>query len=155
MSNYGKGTPEKIIRELRAEVAAKSKRIGWMAKDQMEREDALKVELEKERMRLAACSTASLQNTDKTINDRLDPGNEFQSAAYQDVCAAVDREMALRKERDELKATNEAYESKGFTCGHDIRCRGLEVCRLKIVAANDRIERMQAAALAPAESKEG
>jgi len=48
-------------------------------------------------IRLAAISTATLQNTDRTIQDRIDKSNPYWTVAYGDVCRAVDREMSIRK----------------------------------------------------------
>ena len=53
-------------------------------------------EIESLRMQLAACMTASVQNTERSIKDRITRESPYWSQAYADVCAAVDREMALR-----------------------------------------------------------
>lgn len=53
-------------------------------------------ELETERMRLAACSAAALANTPDTVAQRIAPGHLYYSAAYGDVCRAVDSEIAAR-----------------------------------------------------------
>jgi len=60
-------------------------------------------EVETERLRLAACGVAAMQNTESTIKDRLIPDNPHYSASYGDVCRAVDREMALRSELEQTK----------------------------------------------------
>jgi hypothetical protein len=57
---------------------------------------ALRDQLETERLKLAACTTAALGNTPETVAQRLDREHPYWSASYGDVCAAVDREMALR-----------------------------------------------------------
>lgn len=69
--------------------------------------DQLKEELETERMRVVGCGVAALCNTERTAVDRITSDNPYWSASYGDVCAAVDREMELRKERDQLRAENE------------------------------------------------
>lgn len=63
--------------------------------------------LELHQMQMAGIMTASFQNTPSTVKDRLDPSSPYWTQAYADVCAAVDREMALlarveaaEKERD-------------------------------------------------------
>ena len=56
----------------------------------------LKAELEIERMRLAACGVAALSNTPESVARRIGRDSPYWSASYGDVCAAVDREMALR-----------------------------------------------------------
>lgn len=70
-------------------------------------------ELERERMRLAGCGVAAMCNTPETAaRQRIDQDNPYWSASYGDVCRAVDREMALRAERDaalaEVKRLREA-----------------------------------------------
>jgi hypothetical protein len=60
-------------------------------------------ELEIERMRLAACSTASIQNTESSRAARIQQDNPYWSVAYADVCRAVDREMANRDECKRLR----------------------------------------------------
>jgi len=54
-------------------------------------------------MQLAAIMTASFQNTESTIKDRIGRDHPYCSQAYLDVCVAIDREMKLRKENEELK----------------------------------------------------
>lgn len=68
-----------------------------------ERCEILRAELEHERVRLAGCGVAALSNTPATIATRAKPGDYGWSASYGDVCAAVDREMKLRAERDQLR----------------------------------------------------
>ncbi len=50
-------------------------------------------------LRLAAISTASLQNTPASVAQRIDKNNPYWTVAYADVCRAVDREMALAQNR--------------------------------------------------------
>jgi hypothetical protein len=66
----------------------------WKAEAEIER---LEAELETERMRLVACMTASIQNTETSKAERLAPEHPYWSVAYSDVCRAVDREMAHRE----------------------------------------------------------
>lgn len=60
--------------------------------------EQLSAELETERMRLVACMTASVQNTESSKTERLAPEHPYWSVAYSDVCRAVDREMTLRRQ---------------------------------------------------------
>ncbi len=46
-------------------------------------------------MRLAAISTASIQNTETSVAERIGPGHPYYTVAYGDVCRAVDREMRI------------------------------------------------------------
>jgi hypothetical protein len=48
-------------------------------------------------MLLAAISTASIQNTRESAKERIGKDNPCWTQAYEDVCTAVDREMALRE----------------------------------------------------------
>lgn len=54
-------------------------------------------------MQLAAISTASIQNTETSIKDRIGRENPYWTTAYGDVCAAVDREMELIAENNAIK----------------------------------------------------
>lgn len=60
-------------------------------------------------MQMAACMTATLQNTEKTIKDRIGRDNPYWTQCYEDVCRSVDREIALRFERDDLAKWKRQY----------------------------------------------
>lgn len=57
-------------------------------------------------MQLVAISTASVQNTEATIKDRIGPDHIYCTTAYLDVCRAVDREMKHRDRIAELEAAH-------------------------------------------------
>lgn len=58
-------------------------------------------ELETLRLQLAACGVAAMCNTRESAKEqRITKDNPYWSASYQDVCNAVDREMALREKLD-------------------------------------------------------
>ena len=57
----------------------------------------LEEELEIERMRLVGCGVAAMCNTRKSSEQRITKDNQYWSASYDDVCNAVDREMAMRE----------------------------------------------------------
>lgn len=57
----------------------------------------LVAELERERLRLAACGVAAMANTPSTIAQRIGRDNPYWSASYDGVCSAVDREMKYRE----------------------------------------------------------
>jgi hypothetical protein len=61
-------------------------------------------EVERLRMQLAACGVVAMANTRETAAKQRDMHPDYMSASCQDVIRAVDREMALREERDQLKA---------------------------------------------------
>jgi hypothetical protein len=69
----------------------------------------LKAELETARLQLAGCGVAAMQNTEKTIADRITKDNPNWSASYGDVCNAVDREMKLRSELETMKVQRDLY----------------------------------------------
>ena len=60
-------------------------------------------ELETERMRLACCGVVALSNTEGSAETARACLPKYWSASAGDVAAAVDREMALRHERDQLR----------------------------------------------------
>lgn len=62
-------------------------------------------------MQLAAVSTATVQNTETAIKDRIAPDNSYYTTAYGDTCRAVDREMRLRAENAALRAALEKHEN--------------------------------------------
>lgn len=57
----------------------------------------LRDELERERLRLAACGVVAMSNTRETAERNRECHKSYKSASFNDVCAAVDREMALRE----------------------------------------------------------
>jgi len=65
--------------------------------------ERLTAELETERMRLAACGVVALANTEQSAAKEREMLPEYRSASLADVERAVDREMQLRAERDELR----------------------------------------------------
>jgi hypothetical protein len=65
--------------------------------------ERLTAELETERMRLVACSTASIQNTETSRAARIEQENPYWSVPYGDVCRAIDREMEHRAEAKRLR----------------------------------------------------
>jgi hypothetical protein len=76
---------------------------------EIEAKDKRIAELEELRiMQLAAISTASIQNTETTIKDRINADNPYCSTAYLDVCRVVDREMTHRERLSSLQALMEA-----------------------------------------------
>lgn len=81
--------------------------VRWLGKhraDAMREEiERLTAELETERMRLAACGVVALANTEQSAAKEREMLPEYRSASLADVERAVDREMQLRAERDELR----------------------------------------------------
>jgi ribosomal protein S20 len=69
----------------------------------------LEAENEKMTMQLAGCSTATYQNTHASKADRIDSSNPYYSAAYSDICDAVDREIAQRERAEKAESQLSAY----------------------------------------------
>ena len=88
-------------------------RDGWnacykMAEAEIER---LRAELERERMRLAACGVVADANTQESAAKAREMHDEYHSASCDAVARTVDREMQLRAERDALKEDAERLAS--------------------------------------------
>lgn len=68
-------------------------------------EDArpIKEELERERIRLAACGVVALSNTPESAAKAREMLPEYQSASCDDVARAVDKQMALEQQNRELR----------------------------------------------------
>ncbi len=76
----------------------------------------LRAEIDLNNMRMAAVMTACTQNTWASQKDRIGRGHAYWTQCYGDVCAAIDREILLRQERDKLAGY---YDSIVKTIGHD------------------------------------
>ena len=70
---------------------------------------ALDSELETERMRLAACSSAALGNIPTSVAQRITRDNPYWSASYGDVCRAVDAEIDYRERVAALEHAGAAF----------------------------------------------
>jgi hypothetical protein len=66
---------------------------------------------EAEAIRLAAISTASLQNTRASAKERIGPDNPYYTTAYGDVCVAIDREIAERERAESAEQRVESLEA--------------------------------------------
>lgn len=58
--------------------------------------ERLRAELERERMRLAACGVVALANTPESAKKARDMHPDYRSASCDDVARMVDKQMALR-----------------------------------------------------------
>lgn len=76
----------------------------WQKRQAETERDALRAELERERMRLAACGVVANANTTDSAVAARDMHPDYWSASCGDVSRAVDREIALRAEVEQLKA---------------------------------------------------
>ena len=65
---------------------------------------SMDTELERERMRLAACGVVAMADTPESAQKARDMKEEYRSASCEDVARRVDECMALRAERDALAA---------------------------------------------------
>lgn len=71
--------------------------------DRLTRErDEARAELERERMRLAACGVVAMSNTPESAKRNREMHADYHSASCDDVASAVDREMELRAEREAM-----------------------------------------------------
>jgi len=84
---YAPSIQERIVAHLEARDAL------WGA--EVER---LAADAETERMRLAGCGVAAMQDTPTSIKDRITEGHPYWSASYGDVCRRVDDVISLRAE---------------------------------------------------------
>ena len=114
--------------------------MGWeqLAQDRGEEIARLRAEVETERLRLAACGVAAMQNTVSSITQRLTRDNPYWSASYGDVCGAVDREMNLRDEVERLKTEQGealADQRRALCAEHDKDL--MELKRVRKVAAEE------------------
>lgn len=83
--------------------------------DRLTRErDEARAELERERMRLAACGVVAMSNTPESAARNREMHADYRSASCDDVASAVDREMALRAEVDALRADAERLSSLAY-----------------------------------------
>jgi hypothetical protein len=67
-------------------------------------------------LKLAAISTACIQNTEATAKYRISAENRCWTQAYADVCVAVDREM---RERHRAERAESAYKILLEAVRHD------------------------------------
>lgn len=65
---------------------------------------ALEAELERERIRLAACGVVARANTRDSAAKMRQMSQEYRSASLDDVERAVDREIAERERREDAEA---------------------------------------------------
>ena len=80
---------------------------------------SLRAELERERMRLAACGVVAMANTPESAARARDIHPDYRSASCDDVARAVDSEMSLRAELAELRKPD------CFRCAYWFACRTL------------------------------
>lgn len=125
-------------------------RIDMRARDLAARD----AELERERMRLAACGVAALANTSKIVADRIDKTNPYWSASYGAVCDAVDREMSLRAEVTRLRGLVEDAFRGGYMFGWSDRERS-PVGTIDLAQENERWARSGACECLAAQGDSG
>lgn len=98
----GASARERASRRMQATPLIQS--LADYATQQAEEIARLRAALETRDMQLAGCSTAAIQNTPTSVRERIQPGHPYYSAAYGDVCRAVDREMQHRDTVQALQA---------------------------------------------------
>lgn len=80
----------------------------------------LKEENERLCCQLAGCGVAALENTVSSRSRRAVRGDYGHSASYEDVCNAVDREIALREENERLRGWIRVEGGCNNTCTRQI-----------------------------------
>lgn len=76
----------------------------------------LRGEVDQLRCQLAGCGVAALKNTVSSRSRRAIRGDYGHSASYEDVCNAVDREIALREENERLRGWIREEGDRNNTC---------------------------------------
>ncbi|NDI85041.1 hypothetical protein [Undibacterium crateris] len=105
------GSRHDICRRIESDLKIQNEQLCDQAEALRQENAELKAQLEKERMRLAGCATAALMNTEESVKDRISSDNPYWSASYGDICNAVDREIALRNENQQLKSVIDSARS--------------------------------------------
>ena len=80
--------------------------------------ERLRDEIDLERLRLSACGVVAMQNTVDSRKDRIGRGHSCYSASYAEVCRAVDAEINLRQQRNELLAALKDAAEKMRRCDY-------------------------------------
>jgi adenylosuccinate synthase len=95
-----------LVRSAVVEVVSKELLVKEIA-DLKQQLEASKAKLDTEGLRLAACGHAAMDNLADGHPHRIGPSHTCYSASYQDVCAAVGREVSerLRAEKAEQQLT--------------------------------------------------
>ena len=78
-------------------------------------------ELERERMRLAACGVVAMADTPESAAEAREMRDEYRSASCDDVARRVDECMTLRAERDALAAlVSDLDESSSYWSEYEV-----------------------------------
>jgi hypothetical protein len=103
----------------------------------------IKAENERLRMQLVACGVIATSNTRESAARQRDMHPDYMSASCQEVIRAVDREIDLREERDQLKAEVERVKALNHSQFGDAIKRNAEVDALRkaITDINSALER--------------
>ena len=88
--------------------------VGALCREAADRIAELEADLERERMRLAACGVVAMANTRDRAREARQMLPEYRSASLDDVERAVDREMAERERREAAENLLLSYESQDF-----------------------------------------
>ncbi len=81
----------------------------------------LNAELERERMRLAACGVVAMADTPESAAQAREMRDEYRSASCDDVARRVDECMTLRAERDALGAlVSDLDESSSYWSEYEV-----------------------------------
>ena len=84
--------------------------------------DRVRAELEREQMRLAACSVVAMANTPDTAAKARDILPEYRSASCDDVARMVDENMKLRAAIERVRALHRSYAAESPVGGRVLYC---------------------------------
>ena len=76
--------------------------------------------IERQRMQLAACSTVTYANTEKSAKAVRDMHPDYRCATVNDVCIAVDREMKLLQTIREISEFAGYEDDGGYVDRHEL-----------------------------------
>lgn len=107
--------------------------------DEMEvlkkRQNEMEEQIKELQCKLAGCGVAAMQNTRHTIARRIAPGEYGYSMSYAEVCRAVDREIALREQCDELLAALRGLRDAFLFTSVEVQADAMRAARAAIAKA--------------------
>lgn len=152
LRNFGKAYPEDQFRpltpgEMRLDSAIVTRVSAAMGRhcakfmgEAADEIDKLRADLDRERMRLAACGVVAMANTPESAKTARDMLPEYRSASCDDVARMVDKQMELRAAVTALAEVAQVERTHHATKLLDVRLYGWTNAALEV-----RIARLDAA----------
>lgn len=152
LRNFGKAYPEDQFRpltpgEMRLDSAIVTRVSAAMGRhcakfmgEAADEIDKLRADLDRERMRLAACGVVAMANTPESAKTARDMLPEYRSASCDDVARMVDKQMELRAA---VEALAETVQAERASCVLDLH--QIETSNWTATALESRIDRLDAA----------